>query len=53
MGFSTLRTTLIQMPSGAVQLVICPLAWYAVHIEETEPVLLIKCKIQFLRISLR
>jgi MFS family permease len=27
MGFSTLRTTLIQMPSGAVQLVICPLAW--------------------------
>lgn len=27
MGFSTLKTTLIQMPSGAVQLVVCPLAW--------------------------
>lgn len=27
MGFSTLKTTLIQMPSGGVQLIICPLAW--------------------------
>ncbi|KAI1255392.1 hypothetical protein MGN70_003458 [Eutypa lata] len=26
MGFSTLQTTLIQMPSGAVQLIACPLA---------------------------
>ncbi|RDI78123.1 hypothetical protein Vi05172_g11910 [Venturia inaequalis] len=30
MGFSTLRTTLIQMPSGAVQLVVCVVATYAV-----------------------
>ncbi|KAJ5742729.1 major facilitator superfamily transporter [Penicillium nucicola] len=28
MGFSTLQTTLIQMPSGGVQLIICCLAWY-------------------------
>lgn len=27
MGFSTLGTTLVQMPSGAVQMVICPFAW--------------------------
>ncbi|GKT41918.1 putative transporter [Colletotrichum spaethianum] len=27
MGFSTLQTTLIQMPSGGVQLILCPLAW--------------------------
>ncbi|KAK7427386.1 hypothetical protein QQZ08_006155 [Neonectria magnoliae] len=27
-GFSTLQTTLHQMPSGAVQLVVCPLACY-------------------------
>lgn len=27
MGFSALRTTLIQMPSGAVQMIVCPLAW--------------------------
>jgi MFS transporter, ACS family, allantoate permease len=27
MGFSTLQTTLIQMPSGDVQLVFYPLAW--------------------------
>lgn len=27
MGFTTLKTTLIQMPSGAVQLIVCPLAW--------------------------
>lgn len=30
MGFSTLRTTLIQMPSGAVQLVVCVTATYVV-----------------------
>ncbi|KAJ3947838.1 uncharacterized protein N0V96_002073 [Colletotrichum fioriniae] len=28
MGFSTLQTTLIQMPSGAVQLILCPLACF-------------------------
>jgi hypothetical protein len=28
LGFSTLETTLIQMPPGAVQLVMCPIAWY-------------------------
>lgn len=28
MGFSVLQTTLIQMPSGGVQLVVCVLAWY-------------------------
>lgn len=27
MGFSTLETTLVQMPSGAVQMMICPFAW--------------------------
>lgn len=27
MGFSTFETVLIQMPSGAVQAILCPLAW--------------------------
>ncbi|KAH8901569.1 major facilitator superfamily transporter [Thozetella sp. PMI_491] len=28
MGFTSLQTTLVQMPSGAVQLIMCPLACY-------------------------
>ncbi|KAL2788555.1 major facilitator superfamily domain-containing protein [Aspergillus keveii] len=49
MGFSTLRTTLIQMPSGAVQLVICPLAcFFASHYPNARLLIMILCIIPFL-----
>ncbi|KAL2818646.1 major facilitator superfamily domain-containing protein [Aspergillus granulosus] len=49
MGFSTLRTTLIQMPSGAVQLVICPLAcFFASHYPNARILIMILCIIPFL-----
>ncbi|KAL3463618.1 major facilitator superfamily domain-containing protein [Aspergillus heterothallicus] len=49
MGFSTLRTTLIQMPSGAVQLVICPLAcFFASHYPNARILIMLLCIIPFL-----
>ncbi|KAL3476051.1 major facilitator superfamily transporter [Aspergillus californicus] len=49
MGFSTLRTTLIQMPSGAVQLVICPLAcFFASYYPNSRILIMLLCTIPFL-----
>ncbi|KAL4782174.1 major facilitator superfamily domain-containing protein [Aspergillus varians] len=49
MGFSTLKTTLIQMPSGGVQLIICPLAcFFATHYQNTRLLIMILCIIPFL-----
>ncbi|KAL1838916.1 hypothetical protein VTK73DRAFT_4197 [Phialemonium thermophilum] len=49
MGFSTLRTTLIQMPSGAVQLVACPLACYfASRYANSRLLIMLLCLIPFL-----
>ncbi|KAL4806229.1 major facilitator superfamily domain-containing protein [Aspergillus unguis] len=49
MGFSTLQTTLIQMPSGGVQMVVCPLACYiATHFPNTRIATMILCILPFL-----
>ncbi|KAJ9137063.1 Major facilitator superfamily transporter [Pleurostoma richardsiae] len=49
MGFSTLQTTVIQMPSGAVQLVICPLACYfASRYPNSRLFIMLLCLIPFL-----
>ncbi|KAL4920665.1 major facilitator superfamily domain-containing protein [Aspergillus aurantiobrunneus] len=49
MGFSTLKTTLIQMPSGGVQLVICPLAcFFASHYPNARLTIMLTCIIPFL-----
>ncbi|QDS73757.1 hypothetical protein FKW77_005089 [Venturia effusa] len=49
MGFSTLRTTLIQMPSGAVQLVICIAATYVVsQFKNARLTVMLMCLLPFL-----
>ncbi|KAK6072788.1 major facilitator superfamily transporter [Seiridium cupressi] len=49
MGFSTLQTTLIQMPSGAVQLVACPLAcFFASRIKDSRLTVMLVCLAPFL-----
>ncbi|KAL2833894.1 major facilitator superfamily transporter [Aspergillus cavernicola] len=49
MGFSTLQTTLIQMPSGGVQLIVCPLAcFFASYYPNARLVVMIVCIIPFL-----
>ncbi|KAF7528440.1 hypothetical protein G7054_g10138 [Neopestalotiopsis clavispora] len=49
MGFSTLQTTLIQMPSGAVQLIACPLAcFFASSIKNARLPIMLICLAPFL-----
>ncbi|BCS23745.1 uncharacterized protein APUU_40189S [Aspergillus puulaauensis] len=49
MGFSTLKTTLIQMPSGGVQLIICPLAcFFATHYPNSRILIMLLCILPFL-----
>ncbi|KAL4903875.1 hypothetical protein BDW74DRAFT_179460 [Aspergillus multicolor] len=49
MGFSTLQTTLIQMPSGGVQLIICPLAcFFATRYPNARLLTMLLCIIPFL-----
>ncbi|KAK1976144.1 major facilitator superfamily domain-containing protein, partial [Colletotrichum cereale] len=49
MGFSTLETTLIQMPSGGVQLVLCPLAcFFASHYPNVRITIMLMCLAPFL-----
>ncbi|OAA59209.1 major facilitator superfamily transporter [Niveomyces insectorum RCEF 264] len=49
MGFSELQTTLIQMPSGGVQLIVCPLACYfASRYRNSRLVIMLLCLIPFL-----
>ncbi|RDW74418.1 uncharacterized protein DSM5745_07080 [Aspergillus mulundensis] len=49
MGFSTLQTTLIQMPSGGVQLIICPLAcFFATHYPNARLFTMLLCIVPFL-----
>ncbi|KAI1849582.1 hypothetical protein JX265_013588 [Neoarthrinium moseri] len=48
-GFSNLQTTLIQMPSGAVQLVVCPLAcFFASYVKNSRLATMLVCLIPFL-----
>ncbi|KAL4865296.1 major facilitator superfamily domain-containing protein [Aspergillus spectabilis] len=49
MGFSTLQTTLIQMPSGGIQLIICPLAcFFASYYPNSRLLIMLLCIIPFL-----
>ncbi|KAL4946053.1 major facilitator superfamily domain-containing protein [Aspergillus oleicola] len=49
MGFSTLQTTLIQMPSGGVQLIVCPLAcFFATHYPNARIATMLVCILPFL-----
>ncbi|KAK1711471.1 major facilitator superfamily transporter [Colletotrichum lupini] len=49
MGFSTLQTTLIQMPSGAVQLILCPLAcFFASYYPNARIAIMLTCLAPFL-----
>lgn len=49
MGFTTLETTLHQMPSGAVQLIVCPLACYfASRFPNARLLIMLVCLIPFL-----
>ncbi|KAH9907076.1 major facilitator superfamily transporter [Xylariomycetidae sp. FL2044] len=49
MGFSNLQTTLIQMPSGAVQLIVCPLAcFFASYFKNLRLTVMLICLIPFL-----
>ncbi|KAK6201957.1 hypothetical protein LQW54_009170 [Pestalotiopsis sp. IQ-011] len=49
MGFSTMQTTLIQMPSGAVQLVACPLAcFFASYFKNARLSIMLICLAPFL-----
>ncbi|KAI8288922.1 hypothetical protein K4K60_009993 [Colletotrichum sp. SAR11_57] len=49
MGFSTLQTTLIQMPSGGVQLILCPLAcFFASYYPNARLTIMLACLVPFL-----
>ncbi|KAK2006703.1 major facilitator superfamily transporter [Colletotrichum eremochloae] len=49
MGFSTLETTLIQMPSGGVQLILCPLAcFFASYYPNARIAIMLMCLAPFL-----
>ncbi|TDZ32609.1 putative transporter [Colletotrichum spinosum] len=49
MGFSTLQTTLIQMPSGGVQAVLCPLAcFFASYYPNARIAIMLTCLAPFL-----
>ncbi|KAH8660225.1 major facilitator superfamily transporter [Xylariales sp. PMI_506] len=49
MGFSTLQTTLIQMPSGAVQLIACPTACFvASYVKNSRLAVMLACLAPFL-----
>ncbi|KAF4977267.1 hypothetical protein FZEAL_6155 [Fusarium zealandicum] len=49
MGFSQLRTTLIQMPSGAVQFVLCPIVcFFASYYPNARITIMLLCLIPFL-----
>ncbi|KAL4753104.1 hypothetical protein BDW72DRAFT_191466 [Aspergillus terricola var. indicus] len=48
-GFSTLQTALIQLPSGGVQLTICPLAcFFATHYSNSRLLIMLLCIVPFL-----
>lgn len=49
MGFSSLQTTLIQMPSGAVQFVVCTGAtWFASTFPNSRLAIMLVCLVPFL-----
>ncbi|KAJ3537197.1 hypothetical protein NM208_g6418 [Fusarium decemcellulare] len=49
MGFSTLQTTLIQMPSGAVQLILCPsVCFFASYYPNARILIMLLCLAPFL-----